>query len=124
MILMTCSRLLTLMVMERLDTRYRRFCNNYLTKSTQEFQMMINPPKPKERPKPTKALFKSLYQEVKAPMVIENETLPKSDKYGINTEQNMSEDQASMQMNISSKTDETELNQRGGIKSVNFVANI
>ena len=77
--------------------------------------MMINPPKPAEGPKPTKALFKSLYQDVKAPLSIEN---------GLNTNQILSEDPASMQLNISSNTDEEEINQRGGIKSVNFVANI
>ena len=36
----------------------------------------------------------------------------------------MSEDKTSMQLNISSNTNETEIIQRGGIKSVNFVANI
>ena len=86
--------------------------------------MMINPPKPPEGPKPTKALFKSLYQDVKAPISIESETLSKSEKSGLNTNQIMSEDPASMQLNISSNTNEEEINQRGGMKSVNFVANI
>ena len=86
--------------------------------------MMINPPKPPEGPKPTKALFKSLYQDVKAPISIENETLSNSDTNIIITNQMMAEDQTSMQLNISSNTDETEINQRGRIKYVNFVANI
>ena len=86
--------------------------------------MMINPAKPPEGPKPTKALFKSLYQDVKPPISIENETPCKSDTNGINTHQNMSDDQTSMQLNISSNSDETEINQRRGTKSVNFVANI
>ena len=86
--------------------------------------MMINPPKPPEGPKPTKALFNSLYQDVKAPISVENQTLCKSDKNIIITNQMMAEDQTSMQLNISSNTDETESNQRGGSKSVNFVANI
>jgi hypothetical protein len=86
--------------------------------------MMINPPKPPEGPKPTKALFKSLYQDVKAPISRENETLNKSDKDIINTNQMMAEDQSSMQLNISSNTNDTEIIHRGGIKSVNFVANI
>ena len=77
--------------------------------------MMINPPKPPEGPKPTKALFKSLYQDVKPPISIENETLCKRDKNGINTHQNMSDDQTSMQLNISTNTDETKINQRGRI---------
>ena len=86
--------------------------------------MMINPPKPPEGPKPTKALFKSLYQDVKAPISIENETLSNSDTNIIITNQMMAEDQTSMQLNISSNTNEEEINQRGGMKSVNFVANI
>ena len=72
--------------------------------------MMINPPKPAEGPKPTKVLFKSLYQDVNAPMLIENETHPKSDTNGINTHQNMSDDQVNMQLNIGTNTDVTEIN--------------
>ena len=86
--------------------------------------MMINPPKPPEGPKPTKALFNSLYQDVKGPKSVENQILSKSDKNIMNTKQIMAEDQTSMQLNISSNTDDTEVNQRGGMKSVNFVVNI
>jgi hypothetical protein len=84
--------------------------------------MMINPPKPPEGPKPTKALFNSLYQDVKAPISVENQTVFQSDTGG--KKQKMSEDQARMKLNLSSNTNETDIIQRGGMKSVNFVANI
>ena len=71
--------------------------------------MMINPPKPPDEPKPTKALFKSLYQDVKAAVSVENQTLCKSDEN---------------EMHMSRNNNDTEMNQRGGIKSVNFVANL
>ena len=69
--------------------------------------MLINPPKPPEGPKPTKSLFKSLYQDVKAPISVENQTFSKSDTEGL--KQKMSEDQTSMQVNISSNTNQTEI---------------
>ena len=94
-----------------------------------EFQNMINPPKPPEGPKPTKALFKSLYQDVKAPISLTNSTHQESENNGIKDTPGMSfstlDDQLSMQLNISSNLTETEVRQHSrGVKTVNFVANL
>ena len=51
---------------ERLDTRYAirliqvRYANTFGFK---DFQKMVNPPKPPERPKPTKADFRTQFQD-------------------------------------------------------------
>ena len=81
--------------------------------------MMINPPKPPEGPKPTKALFKSLYQEL-TDQAKDIPTKPNTEQIPLNVTVRMaslSDDNLSMCMNNS-----TTLSKVGpSNKSVNFV---
>ena len=86
---------------------------------------MINPPKPPEGPKPTKALFKSLYDELAAPFNTED-----SNKLKNHMEPNvipqktiatLEEDQYSLLMNKSSNSSNSRMKSRDEGKSVNFL---
>ena len=81
---------------------------------------MINPPKPPEGPKPTKALFKSLYQE---PISREGMALDtpahKESMFTHNLSSTSMDENLGMKLNSSSNS-----NKIGTSKSVNFVTNI
>ena len=84
--------------------------------------MMINPPKPPEGPKPTKALFKSLYQEL-TDQAKDIPTKPNTEQIPLNVTVRMaslSDDNLSMCMNNSAT-----LSKVGPANmSVNFVTNM
>ena len=83
-----------------------------------EFQDMINPPKPPEGPKPTKALFNSLYEELSAPRRREDD---EKEKMICNIKEDISLEKMSIQMNHSESGSERDFSHTGGFKSVNFV---
>ena len=83
---------------------------------------MINPPKPPEGPKPTKALFKSLYQELSEQAKdIPTKAMPEEIQLKPTPEivPIIAEDNLSMCMNNSVTS-----NKVVAVKSVNFVSNI
>merc|ERR1712117_967130 len=85
-----------------------------------EFQQMINPPKPPEGPRPTKALFKSLYQELSEQAKdIPTKAMAEEIQLKPTPKIVLDEDNLSMCMNNSVTS-----NKVVAVKSVNFVSNI
>lgn len=81
---------------------------------------MINPPKPPEGPKPTKALFKSLYQELSEQAKdIPTKAMAEEIQLKPTPKIVLDEDNLSMCMNNSVTS-----NKVVAVKSVNFVSNI
>ena len=111
----------------KVDNRYIKCQNRYILQ-IQEFQNMINPPKPPEGPKPTKAQFKSLYTDIphhiEAPVSVLSPPALESENDSVKATLGMSITSFEDQLSTSSNIHETDVRYHSGMKNVNSIANL